>query len=303
MRFLTVLIMLFGSLAMAEEPKVDIDNLKREIRILKRVLDVIIEEEGGGNYLPLRSKDTVIFNLNDIQATYLADQGIVIEVQMDRGYFGNAVFGLTGRIATTDESFFPENDAFMFNESELAGRIREYLSQVSESSEDFYSELSGQLNDKEALKKYSSLVNEYRKQQREIRGDIKKLLSEARKKNVDESRSDEIEKEAEVLAQKAEEAAENYRNGLAEIRRMSQERYEQKIKPIQTRLIEALCSYGVLKSLPDDERVTLILAGAGRSGSEPGDKILVFKKQDLEACRNGKMSVAQLEAAAVSYGF
>ncbi|RHW74718.1 hypothetical protein [Colwellia sp. RSH04] len=76
-------------------------------------------------------------------------------------------------------------------------------------------------------------------------------------------------------------------------------------KSISSSLIDTFCLYGNgLKSLPNDEHVSIILKWAGdKSGRHYQDKIFVFNKKDINACASDKITSKKLLSKAEQYQF
>ena len=70
-------------------------------------------------------------------------------------------------------------------------------------------------------------------------------------------------------------------------------------------LVETLCLYGNgLRAVPSKEHVSLIIKGAGnKQGRGYKDQILVFNKEDINACANSKLTAKKLLAKADKYQF
>ena len=73
----------------------------------------------------------------------------------------------------------------------------------------------------------------------------------------------------------------------------------------EAELLKAICEYGgSLRTLPDNEYLTVILNNAERNErNKTLDRIYVFKKNDLMACRNGEINVEELKTRGQGYSF
>ena len=294
---LTLLMTLLLTLpGMSGELTTDLSALKREIKILKRVIGVVLEED---EMAEIWGKDRRV-HLSDVDSLYLAGQGLVLKVSLSAMPMGEGRFfrgedeRLTARFGNTldwgEGNRFPARVHAVFNEA------------MSNFRETYFMD-SPLYTDPEAIKQLGNLSKTHAVAKEDFLSKRETLLAQLAKTEDDKDRGKALLAEAKVLAGKADEAGKAYQQGLEQVRREGKRRWQVKMKPVEQALIQTLCEYGVLRALPDGEHVTLVFEEGDRSGKEPRDKVFVFKKADLQACRAGQLSVSDLEAGAVSYGY
>lgn len=94
------------------------------------------------------------------------------------------------------------------------------------------------------------------------------------------------------------------RNELISARRAEQ--WRQDVQAFEVQTFAVLCDYAAgLRALPDNEYLTVVLAGLGEDSPDGGrrDRIHVVSKQDLLLCQRGDIDNQTLLGRAVSYSF
>ena len=76
----------------------------------------------------------------------------------------------------------------------------------------------------------------------------------------------------------------------------------------ESRLFETVCDYAAaMRSLPEQEYVTLILAGSGNAGAaeseQSQDRVHVLTQASISHCRQGEMNGSELAASASTYNY
>ena len=83
-----------------------------------------------------------------------------------------------------------------------------------------------------------------------------------------------------------------------------QQEWTQKVEAFEEIMLDAVCQYaGSIRNLPDDQYMTVLLRKIEFSEDEPRDRIYVFRKSDLLACRDGRITKEALKAKSQSYAF
>ena len=105
-----------------------------------------------------------------------------------------------------------------------------------------------------------------------------------------------------------EQAASRAREWVAQAEQARQEREQQWLASragFEASLFELTCNYSAaLRSLPEDEHLTLVLKGLGeQSGTRYQDRIHVLDKRDILRCQQGDISPAELQARASTYSY
>ncbi|MDX1492267.1 MAG: hypothetical protein R3332_13380, partial [Pseudohongiellaceae bacterium] len=96
---------------------------------------------------------------------------------------------------------------------------------------------------------------------------------------------------------------------LSELRQQEidqqQAAWDAQLAQFQSDVYSAVCEYGVLlRELPSDEHLSLILKGLGNKDAGPSeDLIIVLAKSDLERCQSAEINAAQLRERAQHYSF
>ncbi|MBT8446640.1 MAG: hypothetical protein KJO38_05810, partial [Gammaproteobacteria bacterium] len=88
------------------------------------------------------------------------------------------------------------------------------------------------------------------------------------------------------------------------IREEQQAERQRRIAVLASDTLDNFCRYGTsLRSLPADERITLVFDGMGGDGSGEQDLFYVISKQDFSACLSGDIEGGELMQRADSYSF
>ncbi|WP_277669200.1 hypothetical protein [Pseudohongiella nitratireducens] len=95
------------------------------------------------------------------------------------------------------------------------------------------------------------------------------------------------------------------------LRAQNQQARQQALASFESRLFETVCDYAAaMRALPDQEYVTLILAGAGRVGDAaeenealPRDRVHVLTRDAIVQCRQGEMNGQELADSASTYNY
>lgn len=110
------------------------------------------------------------------------------------------------------------------------------------------------------------------------------------------------------IAPLQEQAVNRAREWAAQAEQARQEREQQWLSSragFETNLFELACNYSAaLRSLPEDEHLTLVLKGLGeQNGTRYQDRIHVLDKRDILRCQQGDISPAELQARASTYSY
>jgi len=95
-------------------------------------------------------------------------------------------------------------------------------------------------------------------------------------------------------------------NKVREVQKIAQAKARSEhFSALNKTLVETLCLYGNgLREVPSKEHVSLIIKGAGKQKNRSfTDQILVFKKKDINACANSKLTAKKLLTKADKYQF
>lgn len=286
---------------------VDLDSLKKEIRILEKIIKTSMESEG---------RDHQSISPHDINAVYLANQGVVLTIGVGAGggLFGDYLqFAPHGWATDIEMPEPPEiadvqaiggdgGDERFF---QLSEQVEMATEQAAMALEDASMALAGRPFGQESPE-LRALREEKMKASKEIREkqrELKQQLSKGRE--MSDKDRDKLREEIKAYSEKIKAISTAYAEKAKAIRAKQDAEWQQKLVGFEDQLLAALCEFGgSLKSLPRDQYLSVVLKSADRSGSEgPRDKVFVFKKADLLACRNGDMTAAALKSKSGGYGF
>lgn len=89
-----------------------------------------------------------------------------------------------------------------------------------------------------------------------------------------------------------------------EMRAEKQAERQRRIALLASDTLDNFCRYGTsLRSLPTEERITLVFDGMGGDGSGEQDLFYVINKRDFNACLTGDIEGEELMSRADSYSF
>jgi len=293
--------------AFAQE--VDLDSLRKEIRVLAKIIKTSMETEG---------RDSQAISPNDINAVYLRNQGVVLTIGVGHG--GGGLFGEYLHIAPqawATEMELPEppevagpyavageeGDERFFQLSEQVELATEQAAMALEDASmliegrPFLGQDTAELRTLRAEKSRAS--KEIREKQRELR----KQLSKGRELSAKDR--DKLREEIRVYSEKMKAISSSYAEKARAIRVKQDAEWQKKLEGFEDQLLTALCEFGgSLKTLPREQYLSVVLKSADRTASDgPRDKVFVFKKADLLACRNGDLTMAALKSKSGGYAF
>lgn len=283
----------------------DYDDLHQQMNIMADIIKTSANKQSQANTPKVSA----------IESYYLAGQGSVFTLQVARsyGHSMNRVLAISPVRAPQapqapravkdldQEGLFGQNFEVVIEEAlEDAAIAMEYAS--------------------EQLQQNSEEQRQLREQEREISYQLRDLEREKRdlnyqKMHLDDQQKTENEQELAVLEQRKAEldsakqkllASQKQYQAKAEQAKAEREQLQQAYYAnLATNVSNVLCNYGGgLKALPNDEKVSVIIKGAGsKTRSASKDKVIVFKKSDIKSCVVEKISAKQLFAKANSYDF
>lgn len=284
--------------SVALDSGVDTEKIKKEIRVLQNVINTTFEDEQRGRDQRLRP--------NHMEALYLDGQGVLLDVHVGRGAFAFA----PGDFAF-DQDFRPAL-AMGFDampgllpgefEGEDIDRAYEDAARALEEAEMFF---DGQDMDESLHLKYKEVAKDRAKLIREVQEKRSEALKKMREeKGISEAERRKLEEQAKNLSERMQTVSKTMRERMDKLRAESDQKWDERFKPFVEEFLGAVCEYGgSLKSLPSNERLTVVFRNADRSEGQSRDLVYVFTKSDLLACRDGKLSTAQLKDRAVRYSY
>lgn len=279
---------------------------QKDIKVFKNILTTMLDL-GDQNDLPFMD------GRESIQTTYLKNQGLLIEVD---SRYATKVHFLNSRfhIAPSDFRFeyripspprVPSIDA-----DEIEARVAEELERVEE-------RLERQLEAEERSLEWLEEEREFLKQdlleelkqkrheqselRQQLREELRALKEKAASKEIDKERiQEEIEKQqAEIKAQ-----LESYKVEIEKMKQEHQKNWGEQAEKIQSTVIEALCQYGAtIRNVKADEYFTLVLKGfePAEEDGRRSDRVYVFSRSQVLACRDGSLTQEELLRQAETY--
>ena len=320
--FLMIALFSYSVSADPQRSDVDLDKVKKEVKILTRIIKTaLIEDEEDGS----RERSQKLMPRR-IESLYLDGQGIVLQIEL--GYGGRGDFLAFGdfdlelveplvAVAPLPPLEFSSRGTIAVNspdsEDIVTAADMEVLEEVREAMEGLAMEAEGIMQETEfAIRADRLYSREFNERVRALQKERRKALRELREKEREalhltaRGKSLSEEQKAKILAE-----VKAYKQNLADYKQKAQAvKEEQKkvwleeIVNFEDRLLNALCEYGSsLRSLPSNESLSLVLKKAERHGKRQLDKVFVLKKSDLIACQDGDISMNDLKKRSSSYSF
>ncbi|MCB1045454.1 MAG: hypothetical protein KDC35_21100 [Acidobacteria bacterium] len=270
----------------------NLSDLRQEIRIIANMLETAFESNRGSWH------DDI-----DVDGTYLREQGIVLRIEsggFSPMHFDFPHFEIAVPEIAVSLPFAPEDmeDSWEAYEDAME-ELQDVYIEFDEISRD-------QGTSKEIRDKMRALREEQRKlsnEQRRKTDELRRKLERSREMSDDERQaiSDQIQKSKSELK----DISKKYAEELDELREKQRQEWQSKQTDFEHKIVDILCNYGsALRALPDNEHLTIIFDNGSLSDEgETQDRIYVFDKSDLLACREGKMDKATLLNRGQSYGF
>ena len=290
MKTLIISALVLAAGAQAREPE-NLAALVDEMAVLERVIGAALQSEMSGlvesryDLQALRRQTGMQLErwlqerVRNIEAEYLLRQGILISLQFSPR---RSVHGLPNSLFTT------------------LARTPEALwgsGLVPSLGPDDFTALRGLVDEQDQM----------RKKQEELRREweLKRVRTQASGESLRPEEDPEIREMRAVLASEQEQQTAID----AEIQRLqgllAEATPEVSTNDIHGALIQVVCDYAMLKSLPDDEYLTLKLSGltSPREESTTGTRwtYYVLTKQDVVECRRGLIDAAELRQRADVY--
>ena len=273
-------------LAQAREPE-HVAVLVDEMAVLERVLGAALESETSGS-TGYRSRleaiqDQTGMNLRpwlqesvrSIEAEYLAWQGILISLQLRR------------------EPTVRDLPDALFTTMARTGETRLPMILASLEASDFA-----------GLKKLVDELDETRERDDELTRDWHREMRNATERGSDRPQQDgPIVQAMRVVQAREAELGAAIDAEIKRLRGLVQPRSDPSTEDVHAALVKAVCDYARLKSLPDDEHLTLKVSQEKpylpRRGLEW--TYYVLAKQDVVACRQGSIDAEELRRRAYVY--
>ncbi|WP_416305456.1 hypothetical protein [Neptunicella sp. SCSIO 80796] len=294
-----------GALTMgAAHSATNMTELSKDLAIMSSILKTALQQ---GN-------DDKGIRFRDLDVSYLADQGVVFEVNTTSGGwnfsfdFGDImnVLPVAPPAPVVDSSF---EKRFVINIDE--DDYKREVEMAVEHAQDAMREARDQLRElRNRERELSWEQREYERRRRDIEFEKSHADEEDRKELEQEIK--ELDKEQKQLETKRQEidkyATEIEKEQQKQVKatKEAQEKYYKAfLARFEENVADVLCKYGAgVKSMPDDEHVSFVLNGFGEGTSRSRqDKIYVFKNKDIKSCVAEKIDTNKLLANAQTYVF
>ena len=305
----TLLAIVFASFGLGQaQAKTDHGELHKELEIMTGILQTALKQTGDRRGLRFRS----------IDATYLANQGVLFEVNTSNAgwHFNFDLAEVLSEIPVAPAAPFPPVQisgdggqwSIEIDEGDWESVAEDAMEQVREGMR----ELRDQLRSlREREREYAWEQREYERRKRDLEFEKRNADGE-RRKELDQ-RTKELEQELKVLEAKKAEVNKYAEQLEQEQKQKTEQRNAAKMKEYRNFLAnfeanvgDVLCKYGAgIKALPAKENVTFLLPNLGSGGMSKAkqDKIYVFNHDDIQACVRDKIDTNKLLERAETYLF
>lgn len=298
----TVLALLVATMGLTQvQAKTDLPELSKELDIMTGIMHTALRQSNNRAGIRFRS----------IEATYLANQGVVFDINTSSsgGWhldLGNVLSGIS--VPTPPAAISGHDGGWVM---EIDDDFVDMATEMAEGVQDAMREARDRLRElREREREFSWEKREYERRKRDLEFE-KRNADQDRKKQI-EQQSEELEAELAKLKSKQAEVSE-YAKQLeqeqkaknAERQAAKREEYKRFLAGFEESVGDMLCKYGAgIKALPKDENVSFVLNKFGSEGSrKKQDKIYVFQHKDIEDCVRDKITPDTLLSQSNTYMF
>jgi hypothetical protein len=305
----TLIALVFSSLAMsplhAKSNETNIQEVRNEVGIMLNILQASLKQRSSEKNIRFRAESVF----------YLADQGVVFEIDSGRhhgNFFGFDLNGLINSIPKAPAAPNTKGGRIDINIDE--NEIEKMVMNIVEHGDHYNDDLIDKMRDlSEEKRELGWEKREFDRTRRDLEFEKRNADSDRRKEI--EKRLNELNKEVAKLASKIKEL-EKFRSDLeaesnhevARRQAVKQKLYKESLSLFEDTIGDMLCRYGAgLRSLSDDENVTFLLSDFVEADNDSvigsHDKVYIFKHKDIQACVTGKSDKNKLLIAAKTYLF
>lgn len=278
----------------------DYNRMRKDISVMSQIIRGAFDDEADCRRCRVK-----------VEGSYLAEQGAIFTITPSQIHFRIGAGG-SDRWEGFDNWEFTSMDDL----AEIPAMVTEILAEIDIDlgGGRRYGTRGGdeRIIDRESRGRMRALSREKRHLEEEMRDiEIGLIHAEDEEREEQEERLAEIGRRVESLQekrQKLDELLEQRRSDQKKRRLEEQDkvasRVLQRLLEFENLILATFCDYGTnLKSVPEDEHVTVILQNTARSQSSPRSKIYVFKKKDLVACQGDSIASNELKQRAIVYNF
>ncbi len=290
----------------------EFDSMHKQLNIMSKIITSSVAVQDGRK----GSKIT------GVESVYLKGQGVVFTINSSSrsNSWGNHNFNFVmpdvppiapvAPIARLDNSVLYE----MSNNEEFQENINEQVSNAMEMAAESYEHAM------DALSNDRDVNRDLRDEQRDLSYQVRDLEREKRDleyqmRRADKSSKNDITAQVKAIEKQRVEIDKARAKLSAKSNELRKQQRTKKLEKEQERvsyyqdltvsLVDTFCIYGNgLKSVPDNENVTLIIKSGGeKEGRRYKDKIYVFSKKDIKGCAADKITAKKLLANGKGYQF
>ncbi|MCB1051810.1 MAG: hypothetical protein H6510_13425 [Acidobacteria bacterium] len=290
------LFFLTAASAVVDSPQ-NMDAIKRDIAIIERVFETAFEVNHDRN-----CDECDELNVS-VSGHYLAHQGLLLVVDQDN------IFPRI-RMPRIAPIRMPRNVNINFNQDIDQDEIDEIVQEAMESAQESM-EMAREVfhesfffDNEDSRREWQTMRNDFEKQMEQVRAKMKTLRETRNKEgNLSEAERKKWQEEMDQARAQMDAASKKYAEKMEVLKKKESEMWNKRQSKFETQIADILCDYGSsIRSIPEDQFITVILREVVYDDEgDRNDKVLVFKKSDLTACRDGKFSKNELLQRATQY--
>ncbi|CAM2006007.1 hypothetical protein [Acanthopleuribacter pedis] len=310
-----VCFVMIAALLVPLAPAADHDRIAKDIRILYKILK---SSFGDDDRHHRRHHDDGELRPHRINHTYLDGQGVVFIFDMGGSRHHYRHFSRIN-VNVPPMVIPPVPPIYVPNGEEDEEALREQYREMMESYQEVVEEVAehaaeavedaaetlGEVGNLHASREIETEMRRIREEQRRVSKEIRRVALETRrqminKKKMTEQERKELIERLEGFKTKVETDVKQYLVKAEKLREVQSKEYLAKYAVFEGQLAEAMCEFGASVDIPDSEYINIIVSRAGERGK---DKIYVFRKTDLNQCRNDQITKSGLLEKAKVYEF
>ncbi len=291
----TTITLIILSLPLLAQPSA-LQDIRKDIHIISNMLETAFNDTDHH-----RSRDSRHIG---VEGTYLRGQGIVLNIQAGGSNHFEFDFNFMPEIHMAEIAapmhFAPEDVEVTWEAYEEA---LEELQDVYVDVDEITRETQSSVAVRDAMRALRDAQRKTLKEQKQATRQLRRDLESSR--DLDDTQREAIVQQIKEHQTKLQVASKKYSEELAELQTKQRQEWEKNQSEFEIRIVDILCDYGsALRSLPDNEHVSIIFSeGARDEDGDEQDRIYVFDKTDLVACREGRMDKKTLISKGQVYNF
>ncbi|MEH6395368.1 hypothetical protein [Pseudoalteromonas sp.] len=279
----------------------ELASIQREVGIMENILSSALKQDTDKK-------------IRAISANYLADQGVVFELDVRGASRWQTIFSNAPNAPLPPLPPLPDIDFSNVNVEFISEHVEVLSEQAVESSREAYQQAM------EVMREGAERVREIAEQERDVSRDLRELEREKRdlefasrhdnsaeakeleqRKKALEKDIAKLEKQQTTLTKQQQQLRQDINAKQAEREKQQLAEQQKLLAQVNNSISLTLCDYGSgLRSLPNDERVSFVLKGLADKNKS---LIKVFTKADIKKCVVGDIKASDLALKAISYQF